>query len=295
MTMDRHSLLKDHFLQKPECVIDLPEWMLPTKRIAEYRTLSKAAILEIAGRDSIAAAVHFTRQEGITDLIPTYVYTGTEFGPWSAVLDAVSRLAKRLPEVRIHELLVMGSPRFWRALNGRFVSELISRYGCYTPCVGCHLYLHAVRVPLALSLGNMPVITGERESHDGKIKLNQIAEALDGYHALADTFGAQLVFPIRKIDRGEEIEALIGSPWKEGKDQLECVLSGNHKRPGKESYVPVVQIFQYLKEFAVPCAIELVSTYLASRVPDHIEVAQRILNLKAAESRQDAPPMGMKS
>jgi hypothetical protein len=94
---------------------------------------------------------------------------------------------------------------------------------------------------------------------------------------------------------GGEIEALIGSPWKEGKDQLGCVLPGNHKRSGKESYVPVVQILQYLKEFAVPCAIESVSTYLASRVPDHIEVAKRILNLKAVESRQDAPPMGMKS
>jgi hypothetical protein len=53
------------------------------------------------------------------------VYTGTEFGPWSAVLEAVIRLEKRLPEARIHDLLVMGSTHFWRALNGRFVGELI--------------------------------------------------------------------------------------------------------------------------------------------------------------------------
>jgi hypothetical protein len=79
--------------------------MLPAEKVAHYRTLSKTAILEIAGRDSIAAAIQFTRQEGITDLIPTYVYTGTEFGPWSAVRDAVNRLEKRLQGVRIHELL----------------------------------------------------------------------------------------------------------------------------------------------------------------------------------------------
>jgi hypothetical protein len=47
--MDRDSLLKDHFLQKPECVIGLPEWMLPTRKVEVYRALSAAPILEIAG------------------------------------------------------------------------------------------------------------------------------------------------------------------------------------------------------------------------------------------------------
>ena len=44
-----------------------------------------------------------------------------------------------------------------------------------------------------------------------------------------------------------------------------------------------------------PKALWRIAAYLASRVPDHIEVAQRILTLKAAEPRQDAPPVGMKS
>jgi hypothetical protein len=290
--MDRESLLKDHFLQKPECVIDLPQWMLPAEKLAQVGTISKAAILEIAGRDSIAAAIHFTRQEGITDLIPTHVYTGTEFGPWSAVRDAVNLLEKRLEGVKIHDLLVLGSPRFWRTLNGRFISELISRYGCYIPCVGCHLYLHAVRIPLAVALGNVPIIAGEREKHDGKIKVNQIAEALDGYQVLAETFGVRIVFPLRRIDHGSEIEALIGSPWEEGKGQLDCVLTGNYRRSAKDPHVPVAPILQYLREFALPCASEVVASYLASKVPDHIGIAERIINLKDSESGADAPVRG---
>jgi hypothetical protein len=290
--VDRESLLKEHLLQKPECVIALPQWMLSENKIEKYRAISKGAILEIAGRDSIAAAILFSRLEGITDLIPTYVYTGTEFGPWSAVRDAVNRLERSLPGVRIHDLLVLGSPRFWRALNGRFISALISRYGCYMPCVGCHLYLHVVRIPLSVALGNVPIIAGEREKHDGNIKVNQITEALDGYQVLADTFGVRIVFPLRRIDHGSEIEALIGSPWKEGKGQLDCVLSGNYKGSESDLHVPVVQILQYLREFAVPCAREVVSGYLAGKVPDHIEIAERILNPKGIEYRQDAPLRG---
>ncbi|MCF8037391.1 MAG: hypothetical protein K9K62_11005, partial [Desulfobacteraceae bacterium] len=49
--------------------------------------------------------------------------------------------------------------------------------GHYTPCTGCHLYLHAVRIPLARMLGNVPIIGGERESHSGKVKVNQCAPA----------------------------------------------------------------------------------------------------------------------
>ena len=53
------------------------------------------------------------------------------------------------------------------------MSELISRYQFFTPCIGCHFYLHASRIPLSLLLGRIPVVAGERETHDGAIKVNQ--------------------------------------------------------------------------------------------------------------------------
>jgi len=152
--------LKEIYFNKSECVINLPEWLLPIGKINEYSSNRHLAIVEIAGRDSIAAAIKSVEKEKFTNLLPTFVYTGTEYGPWSSVMNAVERLSKRLPETRIHNPVVMGSPSFWQALNGRFISELISRYDFYTPCIGCHLYLHSIRIPLAIKVGNVSIISG---------------------------------------------------------------------------------------------------------------------------------------
>jgi hypothetical protein len=138
---DQHAL-SDVFRDKPELIIDFPDWMLSEKQLDTYRNLKHLAILEIAGRDSIAAAIKSVEENGFTDLLPVYVYTGTEFGDWAHVKEAVERLSRRLPDVCVHPLRVMGSPQFWKALNGRFISELIARFGFYSPCPGCHLYLH---------------------------------------------------------------------------------------------------------------------------------------------------------
>ena len=190
------SQIREVFLNKPECVIEFPEWMLSTEQIKAFRNVKTLAIVEMAGRDSVAAAIKGVNTQGFTDLLPTYVYTGTEYGNWSSVLKAVERLKVSLGDnVNIHELLVFGSPLFWQALNGRYINELIKRYGFYTPCIGCHLYLHSLRIPLSVLLGNKPVITGERESHDGGEKINQIADALNVYESIGIAFNV----PILKI------------------------------------------------------------------------------------------------
>ena len=270
-------LLKEQFLNKPECVVNFPEWLLPSQEIEKYRAMSGLAVVEIAGRDSIAAAIKSVKKKGFTDLLPTYGYTGTEHGPWSAVEEAVNRLSRCLPDVRVHNLIVLGSPGFWRALNGRFISELISRYGFYTPCVGCHVYLHSVRIPIALTLGRMPVISGERERHDGAVKINQISEALNFYQNLADNFGVRLLLPLRNVAEGKYIEDILEFAWKQGEEQMGCVLSGNYRRLNSSINITTRQIQRYLKEFAWPCATKIIEDYVANRIPKHLEIAARIL------------------
>ena len=272
-----NSSLKKLYLEKSECVIDLPTWLLPSEKIEKYRAMSRLAMVEIAGRDSIAAAVKSVEEESFTDLLPTYVYTGTEHGPWASVEDAVHRLARRLPEVRIHDLVVLGSPGFWQALNGRFIAELTSRYGSYTPCVGCHLYLHSVRIPLAVTLGKVPIISGERELHDKAIKVNQISEALDVYQAMAKDFGVSLLLPLRHMAEGSRIEEILGFQWKAGKEQLGCVLSGNYLSSAGVLSVGASQVQKYLEEFAGPCAKKIIRSYLAGHIPNHLEIAVKVL------------------
>jgi hypothetical protein len=266
------------FTNKPECIIDLPEWLLPSRKINEYRAMSGLAIVEIAGRDSIAAAVKGVEEEGFTDLLPTYVYTGTEHGPWESVERAVERLATRLPGVRVHDLIILGSPTFWQALNGRFASELITQHGSYTPCVGCHLYLHAARIPLSAALGRVPIVAGEREKHDGAIKVNQISEALDGYQDIAKDFGVPLVLPLRDIEDGDRITAILGFEWEAGKEQLGCVLSGNYQTLDGSVANATPQVQRYLEDFAVPCTKKIIESYAAGFVPDHLKIAASVLH-----------------
>ena len=276
--MANHVRLKDLFSNKPESVINLPQWLLPTEQLEAYQAMSRLAVVEIAGRDSVAAAAQAVEADGYTDLVPTYVYTGTEHGSWGTVEQALERLRRRLPQVRVHDLLILGSPGFWQALNSRFMSELISRYGFFTPCVGCHLYLHAVRIPLAVTLGKTPIIAGEREHHDQAVKLNQISEALDIYVSMAGQFGIELLLPLRRVKEGARIRDILGFEWEAGKEQLGCVLSGNYKgwKGSEEDAASVVR--KYLEEFARPVAEGIVKTYTRGDIPDHLHIGGQVLN-----------------
>lgn len=284
-TYEKH--LQELFLNKPDLVINFPEWLLSKQSIENYRFTPKLALVEIAGRDSIAAAITSIQEYGFTDVLPTYAYTGTEYGSWNIVNQALLRLKDRLPHIRIYPLMVLGSPDFWKALNGAFISELVSIYGFYTPCIGCHVYLHAVRIPLALLLGNIPIVSGERERHNGSVKINQISEALDFYKKLTETFNIQLLLPLRKISSGQEIETILQTQWQESKEQLNCCLSGNYRLVDGSVEMNIAQAVRYLNEFAIPCTEKIVREYMSGNIPNHVEIAEHIIrNLKSVGSTQ---------
>lgn len=269
--------LKAFFADKPECVLDIPEAMLPLRTREALGGAKRPALVEIAGRDSIAAAIAAAREEGLTDLLPVYAYTGTEWGPWETVPRAVRHLHGQLPETRVHDLVLLGSPRLWQALNGRFVTQLIRRYGFYTPCAGCHLYLHGIRIPLALKLGLTTIVSGEREHHDGDVKVNQSAGMITAYTSLAARFGVRLLTPLRGIDRGEDVERLLDAPWKEGKEQLGCVLSGNYRDESGHPLIAEAEAFRYLEDFALPVVERVCSAHLQGASPDPLAIAAACL------------------
>jgi hypothetical protein len=266
------------FRDKPELIIDGPDWLLSEGQIAHYQSIKKLVIIEIAGRDSVAAAVRGVEKQHFTDLLPVYAYTGTEFGEWAHIERAVDRLSRRLPEVVVHPLLVMGSTGFWRAVNGGFISELFARYGFYSPCPGCHLYLHAARIPLAVKLGNIPIISGERESHSGIVKINQTAEALDFYLAFAGQFHISLLFPLRHVSSGDEIERILQAQWRRGKEQVGCTLSGNYRRTDGTIPILPAHIRRCFEDFAGPVSEKIIKAYLSGIVPDHSAVARQVLH-----------------
>lgn len=269
--------LADVFRDKPEVVTCFPEWMLSPKQVEDIRCLENAAIVEIAGRDSVAAAIKSVAEHGFTDLIPVYAYTGTEYGEWETVVRAAAHLAARLPEIRVHPLVAMGSPMLWRALNARFIEAWIRQFHYYSPCPGCHLYLHAVRIPLSRILGDLPIISGERESHSGIEKINQTGPALDIYLALAQELSARLLLPLRHVADGRKIEEILGFAWKRGEGQLGCVFSGNYRLADGSVGPKAEEVRRYFMEFAVPTARAVIDAYVNGNSPDAEAVARGVL------------------
>ena len=250
---------------KPELVNEFPSWMLSKKLENELSNTKGLAIVEIAGRDSIAAALEAVRKRDLKALLPTIAYTGTEFGDWEVPFKKASMLKDELSKkgVRVFDPVLLGSPRFWWRLCGRYATHLFTQFGFYSPCVGCHLYLHAVRIPLAQKIGCGVVIGGEREFHEERIKINQIGIALDVYVSFAKKFGVELLLPLRHVRKSREIESIISKPWKEGTEQLECVLSKNYLDIDGRVVCSESDIKRFFDEFARKEAEDAIRAFLS--------------------------------
>ncbi len=245
--------------------------------ILNFFSGKKAALAELAGRDSIGAAIKVLEGKEVEALLPVYTYTGTEYGSFDYLDRAVQWLKRRLGNSRVGNLVFLGSPKFWHALNGRWVRELIRRYGFYTPCIGCHVYLHASRIPLAKALGVKSVISGEREYHDGRQKINQISPAISAYRFLLSRFDVSLLTPLAKIRSSEEIDEVIGTKWDEMGDQLQCVLSANYRDAMGDLHFDLNRILGYLSEFALPMASRVIEGLLRGEGVDYAQISRQVL------------------
>jgi hypothetical protein len=260
-----------------------PAEALGSPRIEMLRSLPSLAVAAIAGRDSVAAAVQATRSGGFTAILPTSVATSTEYGSTDSVLEAVGALRRLLAgEADVLDPVRIGSPSLWAAMNGRFAAEITTRWRLYSPCLACHLYVHIARIPLARSLGNAPVITGERDTHDGRIKLSQTASSIDAETRVMARAGVELLTPVRSATAAD-IEDLVGE-WREGEDRLRCVHSGNYVRADGSVEFDASDYESYLREFFEPVGAAVVDAWHAGvAVPDYEEIVRSVL-------RQAEPP-----
>jgi hypothetical protein len=203
----------------------------------------------------------------IEAIVPTIAYTGTEYGNWAFPFEKVKVLHDKLQskDIKVFEPIIIGSPKFWWTLCGRYSAHLNKRFNFYSHCIGCHLYFHAIRIPIAKKLQINLVIGGERESHNGRIKINQIKVALDAYQDFLRKFNIELFLPLRYIKSGEEIENIIGDVWEEGGQQLECVLSKNYQEPDGRVLLNEESIRQFFDEFAFKKAEDIINGYLLNK------------------------------
>lgn len=213
---------------------------------------SQTLIAQIAGRDSVAAAVAAVREHGFARVVPTIAYAGTETGDHEAPMRAIDHLRGLLGETaELADPVTLQDPALWAALNGRPAAEIRRHYGIFSPCMACHLYFHLVRVPLAWNLGQAAVSSGDRDTHDGRLKLSQTAGSIDASIRVLAHAGIELLEPVRMAS-GADIESLVGPGWSEGDAQLSCLLSGNFSL--LDGTVPMDEpgYRRYLQEFFEP-------------------------------------------
>lgn len=266
------------FLTKPDSLSDIERLISPRLQ-GEVARVQNLAIGEIAGRDSIAAIIKAAEQEDIDVVLPTIVYTGTEYGDRDVLKSNVKYLRQRLQYLGKSVLapVTLGDPALWHALNGRFLSVLLKKFGFYSPCLGCHLYMHLVRVPLAKKLGCTKIVGGEREAHEGRLKINQVPMALDAYIEVLSCAGIELILPVRKIDSNEKIKAIVGSAWEQGEKQLKCVFSGNYRTLGGSVDYDEDALRRYFDEFAIPAGKKILQVWEAGAEIDYVELVGGVL------------------
>lgn len=223
------------------------------------------AIVEIAGRDSVAAAVAAVRERGFRELLPTIAFTGTETGDREAPIRAVSTLRTLLGDTAvIHDPVALSDPALWSAMNARPLAEVLHRFGVSSPCLACHLYLHLLRVPLAWSHDDAPVIAGERDTHDGRIKLSQMPDGIDAAIRVLDYAGIELIQPIRTAS-GTEVAELVGDGWDQGSAQLGCQLAGNYASFDGTVTYDADGYHRYVAEYFEPMGRAVIDAWRAER------------------------------
>lgn len=261
--MDKRLL--DIFATKPDLVNNFPEWMLPGDSINEARKMDGVVIAEISGRDSIAAVIRACDIRQIQAIVPSIAYTATEYGNWNVLFKSIGLLRDRLLQknIKVFDPVILGSPRFWWELCGRYTTHFVKQFGFFSHCVGCHLYVHSIRIPIAKLLHSNLVIGGDRELHNGKLKVNQIKISLDAYQSFMKKFETELFLPLRYVKSGKEIEAIINMAWDEGEQQLECVLSKNYWEPNGTASFNEDAIQAYFDQFAFQKAEEFIRSYIA--------------------------------
>jgi hypothetical protein len=253
-----------------------PEQALSPGRLAELRDIRGLAICPVAGRDAVAAAVASARTGAILAFLPVAVATGTEFGDPGYAFVFFELLRALLDEhVTVLEPIRIGSPRLWRALNGRPATVISRRFGVSSPCLACHLYVHIARVPLSWALGGVPVVTGERDTHDGRIKLSQTTASIDAEKRVFEAAGIELLTPVRSSS-SSRISALTGDLDREW-PQLDCVHSGNYKDlDGRVEFDEPLHA-RYVAEFFEPVGLAIVEAWRETPEPDYDSIVADVL------------------
>lgn len=218
---------------------------------------AEIAVGEVSGRDSVAAIVRAVEENQLDRILPVADDLPNLRGEWSDIYNNVEWLKAQYGEV-VLDLTVF--------VHGDLYRELIE-LSCFhlgTPCVGCHLYFHVYPVPVVLALGGRQIIAGERVSHDGLIKINQVPFALEKYEQAVQRLGAELLLPIAHVTRAEQVIEILGHSryFSAQNPQLKCDLEFGRGRFISQSHEMDASLEAFFDD-AIPLVEEKILPYTA--------------------------------
>lgn len=277
--------------EKPDIFGNIPYSILPEEKIEELRQIPRLAIGEISGIQGLEGLLYALSKKRPDAFLPTVSYTGTEYGDWKNLEDILIYIKKTIEKnLRIYtaEPLILGSPHFWWALNGRFVNELRERFGFYSQCYGCRLYSFALRVPLSKKLNANILIPGDTETINGDCKIYNSSLAVKYYSTLMSSFGIELWYThLSGIQRKEMIEDFNLQEQQENGKMLNCIFEDNYRNL-EGSFKHPSNICSFFETFAIPAAAKIISRTLSGATVDYVrEVADTLLPVAEKKKKRN--------
>jgi hypothetical protein len=219
---------------------------------------------DISGKDSIAAIFKTIENNPAAVIIPSIIELGCEYGDKKrrvSVIEKLSDVFNNESQGKIMPGIISDINELWKTLAASNIYESFQKYGFYSPCIACHLVFHLVRIKIAQHLKAKNVISGERELHSDKEKINQLDFVLDFYNALYDKSGLTHHLPLRYVKGNEEIDTII-----EKKQmlfmRLTCLFSGNYYKANSNNFAMqkdflLHYVIEYLPELLKPSGNKL--------------------------------------
>ena len=211
-------------------------------------------IVDVAGKDSYAALAKYLEENNsneVIKIIPIVVKVPSEYGSHEVLQSSFEKFKNEISNtysVEFSETIFIEEPVLWHYLNGRFIAEYIKKYDFYSPCCGCHIYLHSIRAYIAKKLNIKTIISGERLSHGNKIKLNQLDTSIQCHSKILKEFGINHIQPVLNISDSLDIDKIVNK-FILANDlyHYKCVFSSNYRLVNNDVDIPIkLQLFYEL-------------------------------------------------
>ena len=255
----------------------------PDDSAEQLKDANDVAIMEVADRDSIAAGMKAIKEGLVTEILPVADIIPPESGNINKAFSQIFWLKHEAKEynVKIHDIIFIEHVDLYNVLTARYSEELITKYGFYSPCLTCHLYFHTSRAPLVRALGGKKIIGGERNSHDGKIKMSQIPLALNYYKKAISELGAELILPIRDIKDTKDIISLSYND----NTQLSCMFKQMYGNLPPRITQNKTLLRNFFEGFAVPLSVSIIKELTTNPAADLIGFSDAFMQNLVNESQ----------